>query len=41
MSPNFSNTGVGGPPFLRGAITRRSSASIRASSSSTPNGFVT
>ena len=34
-------TGVGGPPFLRGASTRRSSASMRASSSSTPNGFVT
>jgi len=26
---NFSNAGVGGPPFLRGAMTRRSSASMR------------
>ena len=41
MSPNFSNTGAGGPPFLRGAAARRKRASIRASSSSTPNGFVT
>src|ERR1051325_5123991 len=41
ISPNFSNGGDGAPPFLRGSATRRSSASMRASSSSTPNGFVT